>query len=118
MRNMVQGILVLAMLVTAGCLVFVGIFGFRAAAKRIFCLNRLRTLGGTLESYYEMKDCFPPGTVIEPALPPDERLSWFVLIWPYIEAGPSLRMNISEPWRSSANYPPYVNFFSKTNEPA
>jgi hypothetical protein len=117
MRNIIQFVIVVAIVVTVGCIIVPFVANVRTAAKRIQCASNLRTLNATLGNYYSMHERFPPGTVQKTDLPPEERLSWLVVVWPYIEAGPRLRVTESEPWNSTYNYPPFVGV-SKDNEPA
>ena len=118
MRNIIQIIIVLALLVTGVSLILMVVVKVRTAGNRMSCVNNLYQLGLTLESYYGTNQCYPPGTVQKTTLHPEERLSWLVSIWPYIEAGPRLRVDTAKPWNSTTNYPPFVDFFDKTNGPA
>ena len=118
MRNIIHLMIVLAGLVIGGSLILALVAKVRTAAIRIGCTNNLALLGRTLELHHEVMDCYPSATVQESNLPPEERLSWLVTIWPYIEAGPRLRVITTESWSSSSNYLPLVDFFSKTNEAA
>jgi hypothetical protein len=118
MRNVIQIILVLAMMATAAGIIVHAVLKIRFAAKKMACGNNLRTLADTLDMFRTTNGVYPAGTVQDTGLPPEERLSWLVTIWPYIQAGPSLRLNPAESWKSTANYPPFKDYFGKTHEPA
>jgi hypothetical protein len=118
MRNFIQIIIVLALLITGASLFLMVVVKVRTAGNRMSCANNLHQLGITLDNYYETNKSYPPGTVQETNLRPKDRLSWLVTIWPYIQAGPGLRVDTAKPWNSTTNYPPFVDFFDKTNEPA
>lgn len=55
------------------------------------CANNLRLIGLAVNRYSDLHDHhFPPGTVLNPALKPPERLSWEAAILPYLsEGGPA-----------------------------
>ncbi len=99
MRNVIQVTLVLAMLATGAAIVLAAVVKVQIAAKRLACGNQLHVLACTLETYHNSNSCYPAGTAQNTNLPPEERLSWLVTIWPYIEAGPGLRLNPSESWK-------------------
>jgi prepilin-type processing-associated H-X9-DG protein len=52
------------------------------------CTNNLRQIGTAIQVYsnHNVKT-FPPGTVPNPALPPEQRLSWQASIVPYVAEG-------------------------------
>jgi hypothetical protein len=79
MRNIVQIILVLAIFATGAAIVVHAVVKVRAAADRIQCANNLLTLQGTLSAYHDVNKQYPPGTVPNKHLPPQDRLSWLVL---------------------------------------
>jgi hypothetical protein len=71
-----------------------GIGKLREAARQTQCLGRLKQLGLAHHNYVSApppihieqgRGYFPPGTVPNPDLPPERRLSWYVLILPYVE---------------------------------
>src|SRR5437870_4995795 len=59
------------------------IMSIRGASERTVCQNRLRQLGSALGAYYGKEKSLPPGTVPNPKLPPEERLSWDVTLLPF-----------------------------------
>ncbi|HTU89663.1 MAG TPA: DUF1559 domain-containing protein [Gemmataceae bacterium] len=49
------------------------------------CTNNLRQMGQAIYSYSDHNDhFFPPGTVVNAELKPQQRLSWQAAIWPYL----------------------------------
>ncbi len=86
-------VLVVLGLLCAGLLI-PSVARVRVASDRAKCLNNLKQLGLAHHNYVSAhpkardergEGHFPPGTVPNPALAPDNRLSWYVLILPYIE---------------------------------
>jgi prepilin-type processing-associated H-X9-DG protein len=74
-----------------GCLAtLVGVFALvvihlAVRARRVECANNLRQLGLGASRYADNHDLmFPPGTLPNPALPPEQRLSWLVVLLPYL----------------------------------
>jgi hypothetical protein len=49
------------------------------------CKNNLRRLGLALNQFHDEHRAFPPGTVPNDALKPEQRLSWVTLLLPYLE---------------------------------
>jgi prepilin-type processing-associated H-X9-DG protein len=57
-----------------------------AASERVECADNLRRLGLGVRLYYDSHDkVYPPGTVSNPALKPEQRLSWMAALAPYLE---------------------------------
>jgi hypothetical protein len=59
----------------------------REAAARMMCHSHLKQMAVGIHGYSDAAGAgsFPSGTVPQPSLPPDERLSWYVPILPHIE---------------------------------
>jgi hypothetical protein len=55
----------------------------RQASYRAECSNRLRLMGMAVSLYQEQHTIYPPGTIPNPDLPPERRLSWLVSLLPY-----------------------------------
>jgi prepilin-type processing-associated H-X9-DG protein len=52
------------------------------------CANNLRQMGQAIQGYSDRNDhFFPPGTVPNPALAPEQRLSWQAAILPFLSEG-------------------------------
>lgn len=75
----------------------------RLAAARIVCQNNLKQIGLAAHSVRDTYNHFPTGTVPNAALAPNERLSLFVAILPYVEAGPVWPFVLTERWDSPTN---------------
>jgi hypothetical protein len=82
-----------------GCLLGIALgllllFGrLQSAAGRAECTNNLRLIGLAIEQYQvNHNHTYPPGTVPNPALAPEERLSWLTEILPSLN-----RRNIPDP---------------------
>ncbi len=57
----------------------------REAARRTKSKNNLRQMALALHNFHDANSQLPTGTIPNPKLKPDERLSWMVEILPYIE---------------------------------
>lgn len=81
------GVLIVAVAIVAmgGALLLTAVNRTRAAAARMTCVGNLKQLGVSLHNYESVHGTLPSGTIPNTDLPPDERLSWVVLILPYIE---------------------------------
>lgn len=77
------------------------------------CANNLRQLGQAINRYHDHNGKqFPPGTVLNPSLPPQRRLSWEAAIVPFfLESGPAGKkweklagaIDFKEGWDTPAN---------------
>src|SRR5436309_758617 len=86
MRKLVTVLIVALILILVGGLLINVITMVRASAARMSCHNNLKQLGLALQSYHDGNNHFPCATVPNDGLPPERRLSWYVAIWPYVEA--------------------------------
>jgi hypothetical protein len=57
----------------------------RVRSQRLECLNNLRQIGGAVLNYQSTNNAFPPGTLPNAALPPENRLSWLTALPPFME---------------------------------
>jgi prepilin-type processing-associated H-X9-DG protein len=80
---------------------------------RAGCTNNLRQIGESIQVYHNHNDkTFPPGTVPNPSLKPEQRLSWEAAILPWlVESGPARKkwekvagaIAFKESWDAPAN---------------
>jgi hypothetical protein len=99
-------VLLFILVVTAGIIVALAA-RVRRAADRANCQNNLRQIGLALQDYHDCYGHFPTGTVPNPSLPPDRRLSWIVLICPdFMEGGVASLLDRAKAWDAPGNCPP------------
>lgn len=78
----------------------------RNAASRSQCQNNLRSIGFAVANYHDAHEHYPPGTIPNPLLKPERRLSWMMAIQPYIEASDIYaKTDKNGAWDSSQNQP-------------
>lgn len=76
----------------------------RKAAARAKCANNMKQLGIAAHTYRDATGHFPPGTVEGTALPPDYRLSVYVVLLPYTEAQQVYaKLALTHDWNAPAN---------------
>lgn len=104
MRNAVQALLVVLILVVLGLMIVPFLVQVRAAAARAQCTNNLRLLGLATVNYHDTCNTFPKAALPNPDLPPEKRQSWVVAIWPFVEAGPIYnKMDHKKAWDAEEN---------------
>jgi prepilin-type processing-associated H-X9-DG protein len=69
----------------------VGLYHLRSKSEVTVCTNNLRRIGQAVNLYYEQsgRQQYPTGTVRVEGLEPERRLSWMVIILPYMETEPT-----------------------------
>ena len=88
----------LLLLTTAGIVAPI-IARTRQAAQVSECGIRLRMIGIALHNYHSQMDSFPTGTLPNPELRPEQRLSWTVLLWPaYLQGGVASYVDKTKAW--------------------
>ena len=60
----------------------------REAARRSQSRNNLKQIGLALHNYHDANNGFPSGTIVLKDLKLEERLSWYVLILPFLDQAP------------------------------
>lgn len=77
----------------------------RETAGRVQCRNNLRQIDLALQNYYDTNGNFPAGTVANPDLPPERRLSWLFELDPFVHArmDPTWNQHSHEAWDSDGN---------------
>src|SRR5579871_4776243 len=87
MRTWIQLLLVLLILLTVGGNLAVAVVQVRDMANRSACTNNLHQLSIAISCYTDaFKGRFPPAAETNPDLPLEKRLSWMVVVMPYVEA--------------------------------
>lgn len=78
--------------------------GSQEAARRFQCTNNLKQLGLGFHNYAAANgEVLPYGTVVNRALPPEKRLSWYLVIWSYLDQVIFL-FNLAETWEANENF--------------
>jgi prepilin-type processing-associated H-X9-DG protein len=104
MRGVVQVLVAVVVAVVTAGLLLNAVVNVREAAARMSCTNNLKQLGFSLRNYDDAQGRFPPAGLPNPALSPEQRLSWLVALVPYAEANDLLtRMKEKEGWDSERN---------------
>jgi type II secretory pathway pseudopilin PulG len=76
----------------------------RRAASRMSCKNNLTQIGIAIQHYRDTHGYFPSGTVPNTQLSPDQRLSFYVSLLPYLERqNIHAKVQLAEPWDSPKN---------------
>jgi prepilin-type N-terminal cleavage/methylation domain-containing protein len=79
----------------------------REAAARAQCQNNLKQIVFGLHNYADTYSYLPPGTVVNPSLVPQDRLSWVVPLLPYLEQQSLYeRIDLKSGWESERNQAP------------
>ncbi|MCI0459988.1 MAG: DUF1559 domain-containing protein [Gemmataceae bacterium] len=97
--NVIVGGLIL---LTVGGLVIGWSVKSREASTRSQCQNNLKQIGLALQNYNDVHRHLPVGTMRNPTLPPEKRLSWFVSMMPYVQAG-GPRLHTNKGWDEKEN---------------
>lgn len=106
MSRRAEVVVVALILLVVGGLILPAVVAVRDAAGRIQCTNNLKSLGLGLQNYRDCYGHFPPGTVDNPALPPDRRLSWHVDLWGFMIGGEELLLDKTAAWDADENREP------------
>jgi prepilin-type N-terminal cleavage/methylation domain-containing protein len=105
-------LVVIAIIVVLVILVIPAIGNVKRAAVRASCTNQLRILGQGMQHYHDAHGHWPPGTVPDTLIPPDQRLSYYTLLLPHIDAMQPVykKLHRAEPWDSNANRAAITDF--------
>ncbi len=102
--NRLEVAIALSVLLAVAGLAVTAVVKIRAASERTSCQNNLKQLGLAIHNYHDTNGRFPPGTMPNAALPPEQRLSFHVAIYPYVESSPVYsRVAKNEAWDSPKN---------------
>jgi hypothetical protein len=81
-----------ALVLLCAGLLFPGVAKVRDAAARMSCVSTFSQTGFAIHNYAAVNnDALPAGTIPHPELSPDQRLSWWVSVLPYIEQNNAYR---------------------------
>jgi prepilin-type processing-associated H-X9-DG protein len=81
----------------------------REAARRSQCLCHLKWVVFALQNYHSQHGSLPTGTIANPRLSPERRLSWLVELWDDQSSGTTLSVDRSKGWDEPPNWPPKVS---------
>jgi hypothetical protein len=85
MSGVLKILLAVGLIFLLAGLVLSAIFRVRDADRRIYCANNLKVIALAVENYHDFYGAYPTGTMPNPTLPPEKRLSWLVAILPFLE---------------------------------
>jgi prepilin-type processing-associated H-X9-DG protein len=80
----------------------------REGARRSQCVGNLKWTIIHLLNYCSRYGAFPAGTIPNPQLPPERRLSWLVEFWDEQCLGEKLKVDRSKGWDEPPNWPPKI----------
>src|SRR5438876_3311169 len=104
MRRLIGGLLAFVALGFCLCLALPLVSKVRMRANRVTCANNMHQLGMALHNYHDTFKSFPPGTIPNEALSPEQRLSWIIALFPYLEHDHDYRkIDMKKAWDSPEN---------------
>jgi prepilin-type processing-associated H-X9-DG protein len=77
----------------------------REVSSQSQCWDNLQQIGLGLIAYEQAKGIYPSGTFPNASLPPENRLSWYCSIIPYLNINMYTNIAKPDPWDSNANMP-------------
>jgi prepilin-type N-terminal cleavage/methylation domain-containing protein len=102
--TLIELVVVLLILLVLAALLLTAVPHVHRASARTMCQNNLKQLGLAVHNYHDTHQHFPPGTLPNPALPPEQRLSLHVVLLPYVEQERLYSLLAKgEPWDSDRN---------------
>lgn len=94
------------------------ILAAREAARRAACESNLKQLSLALLNYSDTYRAFPLGTSGSRELPPEERFSWYLPLWNFIEGKPPrLLVDETQAWNAQVNRFPKIEVTIDWAEP-
>ena len=104
MRNIASLVVLVLIVILVGGLIFLGIAKVREAAQMISCQRNLKQIGISTWSYQDANGAFPSAAIQNSDLPPEKRLSWMLMILPYVESTTiSEKINKKKSWDAEEN---------------
>jgi prepilin-type N-terminal cleavage/methylation domain-containing protein len=103
--NLLELIVVIVILVALAIILIPAVGNVKRAAVRVSCMNQFKLIGQSAHRYRDAHDHFPPGTAPNAELPPEERMSFYALLLPYLDAMKPVhdKLKFAEPWDAPAN---------------
>jgi hypothetical protein len=86
MRNVINALVIVVIVLTGGAIAVVAISRVRGAAARIHCANNLKQMGLSICNYGDTYERLPQAAIPNPDLPTEKRLSWVVDVVPFVES--------------------------------
>ncbi len=109
--TLIELIIVVAILALIVGIILPCVQKVRDSAARMSCTNNLKEFGLAIHNYHDAYDHFPPGTMPNPALSPEQRLSFHVAIYPFVESSNVYkRLAKEEPWDAPTNVSVLADF--------
>jgi Protein of unknown function (DUF1559) len=105
MRRRINFLVGFSVLLVLGIIVLPLIARVRHAAEDVQCRNNLRQVGLAMQNSYDTYGRFPLATVRCPSLRPQERLSWYADLAPFVEQW-GIEFDRNQPWDSAENLSP------------
>jgi prepilin-type processing-associated H-X9-DG protein len=68
------------------------VLNLQESAHQVECQDNLREIGQAVALYHDEHQHFPPGTIPNPDLPPEKRLSWLAAILPHLHLDQERRL--------------------------
>jgi hypothetical protein len=112
MSTRANAVIVGLIVLLSGGLLFCVIVKVRDSERRVQCTQNLEMMGLGLCNYHACVNRFPPGTIANPALRPERRLSWYVDAWGFVGDGQlGLVIDRSKAWDAEENIEPRIHFY-------
>jgi prepilin-type N-terminal cleavage/methylation domain-containing protein len=112
--TLIELLVVIAVIAVLIALLFPAISKVKRSAIRMSCANNLRQLAVGIHTHHDVQKHFLPGTVPGTKLPPDQRLSFYAALLPYVEQDVvHKKLKLTQAWDSDANrdaIPPHSSF--------
>ncbi|MCI0701987.1 MAG: DUF1559 domain-containing protein [Planctomycetia bacterium] len=102
--NAIEIAIMLVILAVLASLLLCASSRVRVVSEKVRCSHNLKQLGFAIHGYRDAHNHFPPGTMPNPALSPEERLSFHIAVYPFVEASPLYNQFAKkESWDSPTN---------------
>jgi prepilin-type processing-associated H-X9-DG protein len=106
MRRRINVAVLMSILLVSGFLVVSAVMSVRETQSRVKCRANLWHLGSGIGCYMSAyQGRLPAATVYGTELPPEQRLSWLVEIYPFVECAPIAPCDTTKPWDADVNRP-------------